>query len=269
MEPLIARVRRSLLLRGWRRTLRLGARWVGFHLRHGRRPAPPGFDLEFGLDTDAAGDVAGERKGSVAGVEYGPVDVEHFAGLMRQVDVSSGEFVFLDFGCGRGRALLLASLYPFRQIRGVEYDRELQQSAERHLAAWGRRGWLATFCRGRSRWSLGGRASIPGAGRRLGLGASPRCRQQRCFDLGTVWEDATAWEFPVAPSVFYFNEPLGEAELRVVAARIRRSLAAAPRPAYVLYLGDWGAPVWEEGGDFELLYRYDDRSAYRWGARRP
>lgn len=267
MESLVQRVRRSVALRGWGRTARLGGLWLGFHLRHGLRPAPPGFDLEFGLDTDADGDVAGERKGSVAGVEYGPVDLEHFAALIRQVDVSSGEFAFLDFGCGRGRALLLASFYPFRQIRGVEYDRELQQSAERHVAAWGRRrrrGWLATFCLGRSRWSLGGRASIPGEGRPLGLGASPRCRQQCCFDLGTVWEDATAWEFPVAPSVFYFNEPLGEAELGVVAERIRRSLQAAPRPAYVLYLGDWGAPVWEAAGDFELLYREDDRTAYRW-----
>ena len=227
MESLVQRARRSVALRGWGRTARLGGLWLGFHLRHGLRPAPPGFDLEFGLDTDADGDVAGERKGSVAGVEYGPVDLEHFAALMRQVDVSSGEFAFLDFGCGRGRALLLASFYPFRQIRGVEYDRELQQSAERHVAAW-------------------------------------RPRGQRCFDLGTAWEDAAAWEFPVAPSVFYFNEPLGEAELRVVAERIRRSLQAAPRPAYVLYLGDWGAPVWEAAGDFELLYREDDRTAYRW-----
>ncbi|MGH9483180.1 MAG: hypothetical protein ACRD1L_13925, partial [Terriglobales bacterium] len=35
---------------------------------------------------------------------------------------------------------------------------------------------LATFCLGRSRWSLGGRASIPGKGRPLALRASPSCR---------------------------------------------------------------------------------------------
>ncbi|MGH9482964.1 MAG: hypothetical protein ACRD1L_12830, partial [Terriglobales bacterium] len=40
-------------------------------------------------------------------------------------------------------------------------------------------GWLATFCLGRSRWSLGGRAAIPGEERPLALGASPSCRQWR------------------------------------------------------------------------------------------
>ncbi|MGH9482558.1 MAG: amino acid adenylation domain-containing protein [Terriglobales bacterium] len=37
--------------------------------------------------------------------------------------------------------------------------------------------WLATFCLGRSRWSLKGRASIPGKGRPLALRTSPNCRQ--------------------------------------------------------------------------------------------
>ena len=41
--------------------------------------------------------------------------------------------------------------------------------------------WLATFRLGRSRWSLGGRASIPGKGRPPALRVSPSCRQQPLF----------------------------------------------------------------------------------------
>lgn len=226
---LIRRLRRSLALRGPGRTTMLAGRWLGFHLRHGLRPSPAGFDLEFGMATAASADVAGERKGG-PGVEYGPVDLVHFSALLAQVEIAGGDFVFLDIGCGRGRALMLASYYPFRQIRGVEYDRDLEQSAQRHLAQW----------------------------------ASRRRRGQRCFDLAAAWEDAAEWSFPVAPSVFYFNEPLLEPTLRRLAARIRQSLLADPRPAYVLYLGDWGAPVWEESPGFEPIYHHEDRSVYRW-----
>ncbi|MGH9392555.1 MAG: hypothetical protein ACRD1E_00150 [Terriglobales bacterium] len=230
MPSLSFRFRRSLALRGRWRTLRLALLWCRFRLLHPRRSPPPGFDLEFSFETDRDGDTAGARKSAVAGVEYGPVDLEHFAALMRQVDARSGEFVFCDFGCGRGRALMLASAYPFRQIRGVDYDRDLVLSAQRHLERWARRRW-------------------------------PR---QLCRDLAAEWADATTWAFPVAPSVFYFNEPLFPPALEIVAARIRASLAAAPRPAYVLYLGDWGQAVWEGAGDFETVYAFEGRHVYRW-----
>lgn len=224
-----ARLWRSLRYRGLRRTARLAARWAAFHLRHGRRAAPPGFDLEFGMATDLGDDVPGERA-AAPGVEYGPVDLLHFAALLRQVDIAAGGFVFCDFGCGRGRALMLASEYPFHAIRGVEYDRDLYASAERHLARW----------------------------------AALRRPEQRCTDIGVEWGDAVTWAFPVAPSVFYFNEPLYPLDLQSLATRIRASLATAPRPAYVIYLGDWGQPVWEAAGDFERLYQDDDRFVYRW-----
>lgn len=181
------------------------------------------------METDLGDDIPGERK-AAQGVEYGPVDLMHFAALLRHVDVASGDFVFCDFGCGRGRALMLASEYPFRAIRGVEYDRDLHASAVRHL----------------ERWAALGR------------------REQRCSDIHADWGDAVTWDFPVAPSVFYFNEPLYPDPLARLAGRIRSSLAATPRPAYVIYLGGWGQPVWEAGGDFERLYQNEDRFVYRW-----
>jgi SAM-dependent methyltransferase len=43
------------------------------------------------------------------------------------------EDVFLDLGCGKGRALLMASLYPFRRVTGVELSAELAAAAVRNL----------------------------------------------------------------------------------------------------------------------------------------
>ena len=33
--------------------------------------------------------------------------------------------IFVDFGCGKGRALLIASEYNFKSVRGVEFAHEL------------------------------------------------------------------------------------------------------------------------------------------------
>jgi SAM-dependent methyltransferase len=42
---------------------------------------------------------------------------------------------FVDLGCGKGRALVLASEFPFRRIAGVEISREMAAQARRNAAA--------------------------------------------------------------------------------------------------------------------------------------
>ena len=41
--------------------------------------------------------------------------------------------VFLDLGCGKGRTILMASLYPFGRITGVELSPDIAQTALRNL----------------------------------------------------------------------------------------------------------------------------------------
>ena len=41
------------------------------------------------------------------------------------------EFAFIDIGSGKGRALLLASQYPFQRILGIELLAELASRGER------------------------------------------------------------------------------------------------------------------------------------------
>jgi len=47
-----------------------------------------------------------------------------------------GEYAFVDVGCGKGRALLLASELPWREVVGVELDAGLAAVAERNVARW-------------------------------------------------------------------------------------------------------------------------------------
>lgn len=47
------------------------------------------------------------------------------------------DFTFIDLGCGKGRTLLVASRLGFRRVIGVEFARELADTARRNLAAAG------------------------------------------------------------------------------------------------------------------------------------
>jgi SAM-dependent methyltransferase len=49
-------------------------------------------------------------------------------------DRVTGDDVFLDIGCGMGRVLLLASLYRFRRVIGVDLAPELIEVARRNIA---------------------------------------------------------------------------------------------------------------------------------------
>jgi len=43
------------------------------------------------------------------------------------------EYSFIDMGCGKGRALVVAAEFPFRDISGVELSRQLANTARRNL----------------------------------------------------------------------------------------------------------------------------------------
>jgi SAM-dependent methyltransferase len=76
---------------------------------------------------------------------YEPVPTVAFAELLACVPESLlHDAVFVDVGCGMGRALLLASEHPFKQIVGIELSPALHAIACENLAA--ARG-LAVRCR--------------------------------------------------------------------------------------------------------------------------
>lgn len=60
---------------------------------------------------------------------YAPIRPAEFAAVMDMVEVDFESSVFVDFGSGMGRALLLASDYPFRRIVGVEISPLLHEIA--------------------------------------------------------------------------------------------------------------------------------------------
>ncbi len=126
-------------------------RHIFWRLREEFWPEKHPYDILMGCDT--SGMVLGRRLGPEA-TDYQPVDPDVFRATMAHVighvtdhvidhvidHVNAGtcgavsEFTFVDLGCGKGRALLLAEEYGFRRIVGVEFSAKLARIASRNAA---------------------------------------------------------------------------------------------------------------------------------------
>jgi len=100
-------------------------------------PAPDKFDRDAGTRT--AGTVMLRRlripsPNKSVGVRYEPVDPVTFAQAIHYVPKTG---TFVDLGCGKGRALILANRAGFRKLIGVEFSPALAAASRRNLAALG------------------------------------------------------------------------------------------------------------------------------------
>ena len=111
------------------------------------RPVHP-FDTEHGVET--SGRIGGSQLGAghahdvfnTAYVAVPPSRLENAVARWREVagDRQMSEYAFFDVGCGKGRAVMLASEMGFRECVGVELDPGLAAVARRNLEAWERTG---------------------------------------------------------------------------------------------------------------------------------
>src|SRR4029079_4234472 len=52
--------------------------------------------------------------------------------ILRRLPVRYEDYVFVDAGCGKGRAMLIASMYPFAAIAGIELSPLIAETARRN-----------------------------------------------------------------------------------------------------------------------------------------
>jgi SAM-dependent methyltransferase len=230
VSVLLYRVRRAWRLRGpsglGRETLhRL------LSVRAGRRQRVRDKRFDRIHDVDTAGivhlhalDI--ESENVELGVRYQPTNPDLFREIVQRLPIDYRDFVFVDFGSGKGRALMLASEFPFRRVVGVEFSAELNGVARRNLDSF-------------------------------------RSERRRCEEAELVCMDAVHYEIPEEPAVLYFYNPFAEPVLRSVLARIRASLEARPRPAYVVTTGETSSAAIQEAG----FTRLDHPGLYVWSSR--
>lgn len=112
----------------------------------------------------------------------------------REVD---GSDVFMDFGSGMGRVVVMAAMYPFRRVVGVELAPDLHRIAVENVEG-------------------------------------NRCRL-RCRDVSLVCADALDHPVPPDLTVAFFYNPFHGATFATVIGRLLESLDAHPRRLRVVY----------------------------------
>jgi SAM-dependent methyltransferase len=116
------KIRRSFRRRGFRGTIRLAALKV-LHRLQGAI-----FDRRYGVETSGnveLQDLNIESPNVIHGIRYQPTPTGAFRQMMNALDIPARDFVFVDFGCGKGRTLLLAADFGFKRVIGVEFSSDL------------------------------------------------------------------------------------------------------------------------------------------------
>jgi SAM-dependent methyltransferase len=106
-------------------------RHLVWRLREEFFPEKHPYDRLTGCNT--SGMIHARRLGPEA-EDYQPVDPDVFRTCLDCLPEELAAFTFVDVGCGKGRALLLAEEYPFRKIIGVEFSRKLAKIAAANAA---------------------------------------------------------------------------------------------------------------------------------------
>jgi len=103
--------------------------WYGGYL--GKR-----FDTRYGVDTQAhvGVDALGiDRALASTAVHYEASAIPKFRRAIGKIDRPLGDYVFVDIGSGKGRAVMMAAKLGFRKVVGVELSEKLHRAAERNL----------------------------------------------------------------------------------------------------------------------------------------
>src|SRR4051812_4135266 len=106
-----------------------------------------GYDWEHeGVDTTSATVTARTRLlAAISGAPYQPTEPTVFAEMLNRLEIDFGRFTFIDIGSGKGRTLLMAAVFGFQRVIGVELLPELHAVAVRNIAASGK-GNIESVC---------------------------------------------------------------------------------------------------------------------------
>lgn len=158
------------------------------------------FDLRYGTDTVSFMQLQSltiRGKNSSEGTPYEPTRLRMVRRVLSALNPSP-DSAFVDFGCGKGRVLLLAADYRFKRITGVEFAKELCDIARNNLI--------------RYRAKTGTKA-----------------------DMRIVEGDAAEYEVQDDENVIFMANPFSSSLMEKVLQNIAQSLRQKPRQVSIVY----------------------------------
>lgn len=168
------------------------------------------FDQKFGLDTGGSiplSNLKVDEENWIHGAEYQAIYTVDFGQILEEFHLRYEDYIFVDLGSGKGRAVLLASALAFKKIVGVELAEELTAVAHDNI-------------------------------RRF-----PEERN-KCGDIELVCADAAAYAFTPDPLVLYLYNPFGPPVMSKIVENVIASFEKYPRRIIVLYFNPKHKELW-------------------------
>ena len=163
------------------------------------------FDFENGVKTTLP-----QQAIDTASIFYQGADPKTVREMFGRLPSEVSRTTFIDFGCGKGRALILAAQFGFKKIIGVELDPKLAEECQTNLEK---------------------------AKHRLGN-----------VLIKVVTQDATAFNLPAEPLTVFLYNPFVGAPLDDLVRRLHRRAQCYPAMLRVIYLNPVGLNLFFEAG---------------------
>jgi hypothetical protein len=215
--------RNSVAQRGVIPTLMQGPRYLATYLRRRRAwkdfDAADGFDTQYGTDTSS---MVGSANLHIDSAQVRYVERSRasrprtFARIMQTLNISYEDYVFVDFGSGKGRIVMLASELPFKKIVGVELALTLHEVAQKNLVLF-------------------------------------RSKSRKGENVELVCMDAAAYPPPIDNTVFYLFDPFPLPVVSAVIENLRQSLLRHPRKVFLAYVNPTHCGAMDRSGFLKRL----------------
>lgn len=193
------------------------------------------FETQFGIDTggidyDLAG-LGGAGENLVHANAYEPIQHRVFGAIVKAANIHPAGFTFVDYGSGKGRAMLLAAEFRFGKVIGIEFASALHAAASDNIAAY--------------------RKKRPHA------------------QIENVLQDAATFNIPKEKTFLYFYNPFGPQVLDKVAALIERHVSDHALDTFIAYRNPVHAAVFDQLDCMETVVRNQSFVLYRISQREP
>ena len=157
-------------------------------------------EKKYGINTTSANDLSEfQIKGNQLShaTEYMPVNYFTIEHVLPHLPQHAKRGIFLDIGCGKGRALCVAAAYGFTKLYGIDFAKQLIEKAEQNL--------------------------------------SLTKKRYPALQYKLSWADISTLEISKDVTTVFFFNPFDEVLMKKIIHKINHSLQQYPRELYVIY----------------------------------
>lgn len=133
---------------------------------------------------------------NVDSIEYEPIGYSAFFEAIKKIPIPPKSISFVDFGSGKGRAVVAAAIFPFRKITGVEISDSLCEISRKNIR---------------------------------------KMRFRHAGKIEIVQSNAVTYALPKDSNLLFFFNPFTGGTLAQVVNNIIKSHCEHDRPIYIVY----------------------------------